>query len=118
MNLAVYRLTANFKMKKKVINGNVIPTIKSVVDELKYLKNEFSDLRNVAIEIANDGEVYGGIKPSLANTCCPRSLAVGNHNGRVYENFYGLSLAESDYRLRKIAKDIIEEHIWCVGNGF
>ena len=103
-------------MKKKVINGNVIPTIKSVVDELKYLKNEFSDLRNVAIEITSDGEVYGGIKPSLANTCFPRSIAVGNHNGEVCENFYGLSSA-SDYRLRQIAKNIIEKHIWVIENG-
>jgi len=104
-------------MKKKVINGNVIPTIKSVVDELKYLKNEFSDTRNVAIEIASDGNVYGGFKPSLANTCFPRSIAVGNHNGEVYGSFYGLSSA-SDYRLRQIAKNIIEHHIWRIENGF
>ena len=103
-------------MAKKEIKGNVIPTIKSVVDELKYLKNEFADTWNVAIEITSDGEVYGGIKPSLANTCFPRSIAVGNHNGEVYGSFQGLSSA-SDYRLRQIAKNIIEHHIWRIENG-
>lgn len=95
-------------MGKKVIKGNVIPTIKSVVDELKYLKNEFADTRNVAIEIASDGNVYGGYK---------LTDVVGNHNGEVYGSFQGLSSA-SDYRLRQIAKNIIEHHIWRIENGF
>lgn len=105
-------------MTKKEIKGHVIPTIKSVIDELKYLKNEFNNTtKDVAIEITSDGEVYGGYNPSLAHACCPRSLAVGNHDGRVYEDFYGLSSA-SDYRIRQMAKGIIEKHIWCIENGF
>ena len=102
-------------MKKKVINGNVIPTIKSVVDVLKYLKNEFADTRNVAIEIDSDGNVYGGFKPSMSSACRPSDV-VGNHNGEVYGSFYGLSSA-SDYRLRQIAKNIIEHHLWRIDNG-
>ena len=100
-------------MAKKVIKGKVIPTIKSVVDVLKYLKNEFSDTWNVAVEITSDGNVYGGFKPNI--TCRPSDV-VGNHNGEVYGCFYGLSSA-SDYRLRQIAKNIIEHHIWRIENG-
>lgn len=103
-------------MSKKEIKGYVIPTIKSVFDELKMLQEDYQNrTKDVAIEITSDGKVYGGIKPSLASNCCPRSLAVGNHNGEVYENFYGLE-SGSEYRLRQIAKNIIEKHIWVIEN--
>lgn len=108
-------------MAKKEIKGNVIPTTESVVDVLKYLKNEFADRRNLAIEITSDGEVYGGYQPSFANAAHP-SLVAGSHGGYTYGNspylsFFGLSGA-SEYLLRKMAKNIIEHHIWVLENGF
>lgn len=102
---------------KKNIKGWAIPTIKSVTDELKWMRDEWhpNNRKDLAIEITSDGDVYGGLKPSLANTCFPRSIAVGNHNGRVYET-YGWGTA-SDYALTKEAKRIIELHIWRLNNN-
>ncbi len=97
--------------KKIIINGCVMPSIKSVMDALKDCSKFYRTL-DTAIEITDDGEVYGGIKPSLANTCSPRSLAVGNNGGRVYTSayYFNHALHGSDYALRKAAKTLIEVH--------
>ena len=106
-------------MRAKIIKGWVIPSIKSVVDELKYLRDEFTQNKwDRAIEITKDGEVYGGLKPSLAHCCSPRSAAVGIHGGITYEElgFGYIHEDESDYKLRKMAKELIDNHIWIIEN--
>lgn len=107
---------------KKNIKGWQIPTIKSVADELKSLMVEFKANKwDRAIEITKDGEVYGGLKPSLAHCCFPKNAAVGNHSGNggiTYEelNFGYIHDDESDYKLRKMAKELIDHHIWVIEN--
>ena len=98
---------------RKNIKGWQIPTIKSVADELKSLMVEFKANKwDRAIEITPTGEVIGGLKPSL------KFYSVGNNGGIVYEevNFGYIHDSESDYKLKKMAKDIIENHCWVIEN--
>lgn len=100
---------------KKNIKGWQIPTIKSVVDELKRLRDEWhpSNRKDLAIEITDDGSVYGGWKPSIGS--CASGYVAGRSGGRVYE-IYGFGTA-TDYAFQKVAKSIIELHEWRLNNN-
>ena len=101
-------------MKRKIIKGWTIPTIKSVSDELKWLRDEWhpSNRKDLAIEITKDGEVYGGFKPSIGS--CASGYVAGRSGGRVCETIYWGTA--SDYALTKEAKSIIDYHIWIIEN--
>lgn len=100
---------------RKNIKGWVIPTIKSVVDELKWMRDEWhpNNRKDLAIEITIDGDVYGGWKPSIGS--CAVGYVAGRSGGRIYET-YGWGTA-SDYALTKEAKRIIELHEWRLNNN-
>ena len=101
-------------MKVKIIKGWTIPTIKSVADELKWLRDEWhpSNRKDLAIEITKDGEVYGGFKPSIGS--CASGYVAGRSGGLVYENIcWGTA---SDYALTKVAKELIDNQIWVIEN--
>lgn len=99
----------------KNIKGWAIPTIKSVVDCLKWMRDEWhpSNRKDLSIEITDDGSVYGGWKPSIGS--CAVGYVAGRSGGRVYETIYWGTA--SDYALRKEAKNIIELHEWRLNNN-